>query len=157
MNAEDFSLELFEKGYNCAQAVFCSQASKTGLDEDTMLRISTGFGGGMGRTGKVCGAATGGVLALSAIIGQNPGEPKAMQTRTYTKVQEFLSAFEKIHGHTDCSAILDGTNLMSPEGQDHFRSSGLRSKCQTCISGAVKILENLTTSHPAGPPPSSQS
>jgi C_GCAxxG_C_C family probable redox protein len=143
MSTKKQSLALFNQGYNCAQSVFCSQEGKTGLDLPTMLRISTGFGGGMGRTGGTCGAATGGILALSAIYGQNPGEPKAMQDRTYAKVQAFLKSFEKIHGHLDCQGILEGTNLRTPEGQSYFRNSGQRSKCEACISGAVEIIESI--------------
>ena len=36
------------RGYNCAQIVLCSYAEELGIDEETLFRISEGFGAGMG-------------------------------------------------------------------------------------------------------------
>ena len=49
--------------YNCAQSVFIPFAEKAGMDTDTARRIAACFGGGMKR-GSVCGAVTGGLMAL---------------------------------------------------------------------------------------------
>ena len=32
------------RGYNCAQIVLCSYAEELGIDEETLFRISEGFG-----------------------------------------------------------------------------------------------------------------
>ena len=40
----------FLKGYNCAQAVLLAFSDVTGLDKETTLRITSGYGGGIGRT-----------------------------------------------------------------------------------------------------------
>ena len=40
---------LFLEGYNCSQAVFCAFEDLTGLDRETSARLSSAFGGGMGR------------------------------------------------------------------------------------------------------------
>ena len=40
------ALELHGKGYNCAQAVACSFCEKFGVDQETMFKISEGFGFG---------------------------------------------------------------------------------------------------------------
>ena len=37
--------ELFYKGYNCSQAVFCAFCDVTGIDVDTAARLSSSFGG----------------------------------------------------------------------------------------------------------------
>ena len=42
------ALELHDKGYNCAQAVACSFCEEFGVDQETMFKISEGFGFGMG-------------------------------------------------------------------------------------------------------------
>ena len=49
--------------YNCAQAVATAFAQDTGYDEDAAMRAATYFRGGM-QMGSVCGAITGGLLAL---------------------------------------------------------------------------------------------
>ena len=50
------ALELHDKGYNCAQAVACSFCEEFGVDQETMFKISEGFGFGMGMM-DTCGAA----------------------------------------------------------------------------------------------------
>lgn len=43
------------RGYNCAQIVLCSYAEELGIDEETLFRISEGFGAGMGGMMQTCG------------------------------------------------------------------------------------------------------
>lgn len=52
---------LFDGGYNCAQAVL--QAA-TGRDDPELLAMAEAFGSGIGESGCLCGAVTGGVMAL---------------------------------------------------------------------------------------------
>lgn len=52
---------LFDGGYNCAQAVL--QAT-TGRRDTELLAMAEAFGGGIGESGCLCGAVTGGVMAL---------------------------------------------------------------------------------------------
>ncbi len=46
--------ELFSQGYNCSQSVIAAWADEIGLDRQTALLVSSGFGGGMGRL-SACG------------------------------------------------------------------------------------------------------
>lgn len=52
---------LYDGGYNCAQAVL--QAT-TGRSDPELLAMAKAFGGGIGQSGCLCGAVTGGVMAL---------------------------------------------------------------------------------------------
>ena len=47
------------KGYNCAQAVALAFKEEIGLDEQTIAKTISGFGGGFGRLKEVCGAVSG--------------------------------------------------------------------------------------------------
>ena len=49
INHADKAKELFEQGYNCAQAVLLAFEDVTGLDTETAAKLSSSFGGGMGR------------------------------------------------------------------------------------------------------------
>ena len=51
--------QLFGEGYNCAQSVVAAWADVYGVPEDVALRISSSFGGGIGRMRLTCGAASG--------------------------------------------------------------------------------------------------
>ncbi|MBQ6074529.1 MAG: C_GCAxxG_C_C family protein [Lachnospiraceae bacterium] len=52
-----------ERHYNCAQAVVIPFAENAGINAETAIKFAAGFGGGM-RRGSVCGAVTGGLMAL---------------------------------------------------------------------------------------------
>lgn len=52
---------LYDGGYNCAQAVL--QAT-TGRNDPELLAMAKAFGGGIGKSGCLCGAVSGGVMAL---------------------------------------------------------------------------------------------
>ena len=62
--------------WNCCQAVVSVFAQDAGYDEDTCMKAATYFRGGM-QTGAVCGAVTGGLLALG-LAGVD--DPKAADT-----------------------------------------------------------------------------
>ncbi|TLM65931.1 MAG: C_GCAxxG_C_C family protein [Deltaproteobacteria bacterium] len=52
---------LYDGGYNCAQAVL---QAVTGRSDPELLAMAKAFGGGIGKSGCLCGAVTGGVMAL---------------------------------------------------------------------------------------------
>lgn len=52
---------LFDAGLNCTQSVL--QAT-TGIDDPAMMEMADAFGGGIGDSQCLCGAVTGGVMAL---------------------------------------------------------------------------------------------
>ena len=49
--------------YNCAQAVVCAFVDEINLSDETLRAMSAYFGGGL-RMASVCGAITGGLMAL---------------------------------------------------------------------------------------------
>lgn len=49
--------------YNCAQAVLMAFAPDAGLPDETAAKLAANFGAGM-KNGGVCGAITGGLMAL---------------------------------------------------------------------------------------------
>lgn len=63
MGAKEKASALHESGFNCAQSVLCALGQYTGLDEETALSATGGFGGGVS-CGEICGAASGAVMAL---------------------------------------------------------------------------------------------
>ena len=52
--------------YNCAQAVLVPFAEAAGMSLEDACAVAQAFGGGM-QTGNVCGAITGGLMALGVI------------------------------------------------------------------------------------------
>lgn len=76
----------FLKGYNCSQSVVAAFVPQLGLSEEMALRMSAGFGAGIGRMREVCGAFCGVVTVLSLVYA-NPADPQD-KSRMYALVQE---------------------------------------------------------------------
>jgi C_GCAxxG_C_C family probable redox protein len=54
----------FLSGYNCAQSILLTMSEHRDGENVLIPRIATAFGGGIGRCGSICGALTGGVMAI---------------------------------------------------------------------------------------------
>ena len=97
--------ELFEGGYNCAQAVAAAFSDVTGLTAEQSARMVSGFGGGMGRMREVCGAVSGMVFVLSNLYGYASPDPEG-QKRIYATVQELAGKFQAEAGTIICRDLL---------------------------------------------------
>ena len=101
MDISEKALEFHDKGFNCAQSVLCACDEYTGLDSATAQAVSAGFGGGM-RSGEVCGAISGAIMALGCGISwENPDSPDSkMQTANATR--ECVKRFRERFGCIRC-------------------------------------------------------
>jgi C_GCAxxG_C_C family probable redox protein len=140
----EVAVEKFLSGYNCAQAVLYAYGPDLGLDAETALRVATGLGGGMGRRGEVCGAVTGGILALGLKYGHGERAEKSMAQHAYHKTQELMAAFEQVHGSCMCRTLLGGCDLRTPEGMQRFKEQDLHHKiCVGCVRTVGEILAGM--------------
>ena len=140
----DLALEKFLAGYNCAQAVLFSFCEELGFDRDAGLRLACGFGAGMARKQEVCGAISGGILAIGLKHGRGEGQDRAPTEATYAKVRELMSRFESKHGTCICRSLLEGCDLNTPEGQRFFKENDLlNSTCKGCVKIVVETVEDI--------------
>lgn len=63
------ALELFDSGFNCCQAVIGTFVRQFGIDEQFLMKLACGFGGGL-RRGEVCGAVSGVIMVVGLKYGQ---------------------------------------------------------------------------------------
>lgn len=98
--------ELFKEGYNCAQAVFCAHCEELGLDFETGAKISSPFGGGMGRMREVCGAVSGLFLLLGLKEGYSDPDDYGAKKDLYEKVQKLAEEFREEFGSIICKDLL---------------------------------------------------
>ena len=115
MDHSEKARALFYEGYNCSQAVVCAFEDVTGIDIKTSARLSSSFGGGMGRLREVCGAVSGGLLILGILRGYDDPEDYEAKVSHYQLVQEFdsrivLSA-EKLY---ERFGLENGKELLTP-------------------------------------------
>ena len=95
---EERAVEFFGKGYNCSQSVAMAFADITGLDESVIAKLSTGFGGGMGRMREVCGAFSGMTMIAGSISPVKDPTDMKQREANYALVQEFAAAFRDANG-----------------------------------------------------------
>ncbi|MCX7788117.1 MAG: C-GCAxxG-C-C family protein [Spirochaetes bacterium] len=144
MTKAEKAVAAFQSGYNCAQSTFMAFVEDLGMDKRQAMKLAAGFGGGMGRMQEVCGAVTGGILALGATFGHGEPSESEAQKKTYTLVQELMRRFEAQHKSCLCRNLVQGIDLKTEEGQKQFKERDLRNKvCVPCVRTAVEIVEEL--------------
>jgi len=133
----------FLEGYNCAQSVLLTMFEHWNGENELIPKIATAFGGGIGRCGSVCGALTGGVMALGIKYGTN--EPSLeKRLKVYKLAQKFYKRFEKQHGSVLCRELI-GYDLSVPEELEEARRARiLEEKCVNFVKEAVETLIELT-------------
>lgn len=83
--------ELRAQGMNCSQCVAMAFWDEVDANPDLLRRMATGFGGGLGGAGEVCGA----VSAMSLITSlRGDGDKKV----TYPVVKSLVDEFAEKHG-----------------------------------------------------------
>lgn len=133
----------FLEGYNCAQSVLLTMFEIWNGENELVPKIATAFGGGIGRCGSICGALTGGVMALGIKYGTN--EPLLeKRLEAYKRAQEFYKQFERQHGSVLCRELI-GYNLSDPKELEEARKAKVfEEKCANFVKNAVEILLKLS-------------
>ena len=144
MNHAEEARCLFLEGYNCAQAVFCAFCDMTGMDIDAAARLSSSFGGGMGRLREVCGTVSGALLALGMLRGY--GDPKDPEQKKahYALVQEYARRFREKNGTIICRELLKNVPV-TPGGVPEERTPEFyaRRPCLRLMGEAAAILDEM--------------
>jgi len=132
----------FDNHYNCAQSVFAPFALRFGMDLDTALKIATPFGGGMGHAGQVCGAVSGGLMAIGLAKGIASYD-RDKKYACYDLAKGFQVRFRKLHGELTCPGLL-GYDIGNPEELEKVRRLNLfHDLCPRFIGEAVEIVDSL--------------
>ncbi|KAF0108454.1 MAG: CGCAxxGCC family protein [Anaerolineaceae bacterium] len=141
-NPAEIAVARFGQKYNCAQSVFSAFAAPLGLDEETALKIASPFGGGVARQGEVCGAATGGLMALGLARGSSSPDEKE-KDEVYRLSLEFLRRFEEKHGKILCRDLI-GYDLRDHAAHEQARQAGVfTSICPRLVRDAAGIVALL--------------
>ena len=104
---EKRAFNYFQSGYHCAESIL-----KTILDqyaqksETEIVKAASSFCGGIGGTHKdICGALTGGIIAIGCLFGRlKPGEDIQEAKKL---AAEFRKYFIKKFGSSNCGKILE--------------------------------------------------
>ncbi len=109
--------------------------------KDIIPQIASGFAGGMGNTGSVCGAVIGAVMAISLKQGRADSMEGAL--RNLAVPQEFRRRFETEMGTIECRE-LTGVDFSTEEGVQQFMNSDIPLKaCFPAVGTAYRLAVEL--------------
>jgi C_GCAxxG_C_C family probable redox protein len=130
----------FNSGFNCAQTIVATYCEDFGLDKKLALKIACGFGAGMSRLQKTCGAVSGAYMLIGLKYGNYSNEDALAKEKTFDLVQEFTRQFEKRNNTTTCRELL-GVDLVN--GDKQVVSQQIKAVCPKVVQDAVEIIESL--------------
>ena len=142
MTRREKAENLFVEGYNCAQAVAIAFEDVHGVDRETIAKLSSSFGGGMGRLREVCGAVTA-MFAIAGIkcgyISPNDDDAKACH---YELIQNLSEKFKSKTGSIICRELLgleEGADSPIPSKRtpEYYKDR----PCEFFVKTAAEIIE----------------
>ena len=146
-NHGKLAAELFLKGYNCSQSVVVAFSDVTGMTPRHAARISSSFGGGMGRMREVCGAVSGMLLVAGLLYGYDtPGDDESKRQH-YQLVQTLAGKFREKNGSIICREILKNPPsdpAPTPRTAEFYKNR----PCARMVYCAAEILDAYIQTHP---------
>jgi C_GCAxxG_C_C family probable redox protein len=132
------------RGWNCCQSVLLAAAETLDVPSSDVLKAATGFGGGVGNMGSLCGALAAGVLTLGMLNGRFTLAQEEEKERTYLLCAEWHRRFTNAMGGSDCRVIL-GVDLTDPATRkQYWAAPGNRERCASRTVGiAARLLVEL--------------
>ena len=149
----DAAYAWFLKGYNCSQSVVAAFAPQLGLTEEMALRLSAGFGAGIGRMREVCGAFCGVVTVLSMVYA-DPTDPKD-KSRMYALVQQAAEQYRACNGGGSiiCRELLAkagaapaGGTAAEERTAEYYKKRPCPELCRLCADLCAEFI----AAHPEG-------
>ena len=140
-NHSEKAAELFVSGCNCSQAVFGAFAEDCGIDFETALKLSSSFGGGMGRLRETCGAVTGMFMVAGLLKGYADTNDKEAKDNHYKLIQELANEFKSVYHTYNCNELLGnigkGTYISAPRTAEYYKTR----PCVNFVVTAAEILD----------------
>ena len=128
----------FPERMNCAQTVFSLHAEALGIDEQTALKLASGFGGGMA-CAETCGAITGSYMVIGLKHGHSTSDPEA-KAATKQKIIHFNERFTADHGSLICKNLVGYDISIPEEAARASEANAFKTKCPAFLKTACKIL-----------------
>ncbi len=139
--AEEISRGYFRQGLNCSECVVRTFMDMHDSDlPESVIRMASGFGGGMGHTKNTCGVISGAVMALGMEKGRDPFESDDMKERIQKLQGEVYPIFgEMVNEIKDEYGTLICSELSDPHGD--FEGKARKKNCMQIIAYCAGIAE----------------
>lgn len=146
MTRPEKAKQLFLSGYNCSQAVVGAFIDDFAIDFDTAMKLSSSFGGGMGRMREVCGAVSGAFMMAGLKCGYCDPCDKAAKSAHYALIQKIAADFKQQNGSIICRELLEGVGCngkcQGSVPEDRTAAYYKKRPCAELVYIAAKIVED---------------
>ncbi|EXM37490.1 hypothetical protein RASY3_12950 [Ruminococcus albus SY3] len=143
------AVSLFTQGCNCAQAVFAAFSDVTGMDEELAKRLSSSFGGGMGRMREVCGTCSAMFMVAGILYGEGTEQDDKLKAEHYKRIQYLADEFRKEHDTIICRDLLKGLAVTSePTPEKRTEQYYKVRPCAKFVKTAAEILDRYLEENP---------
>ncbi|MGB9866629.1 MAG: C-GCAxxG-C-C family protein [Bacillota bacterium] len=137
------AVDYHSQGFNCAEAVLKALVEEFKLPGGNVPSVATGFGGGVGRSGGICGALTGAVMALGIKLCRKYAEESHLKSQANDGALKLVRGFEQQMGSTLCRDIT-GYVLCIPEQMERWKQERIsETRCRKAIEVAVTLASGL--------------
>jgi C_GCAxxG_C_C family probable redox protein len=134
MDDFDQLMQLRQQGFYCSQILILQGLGMTGKTNPDLVRAIHGLAGGLGFTGELCGALTGGAALIGLYAGK--GTPEQQEDpRLLFMIEDLVKWFKAEYGEQfggiRCEEILAG------DGQNQAK------RCPLLVTGVLQKVKDL--------------
>jgi len=142
LNHGDIAEKLFLSGYNCAQSVFGAFCDVTGMDFAAAMKLSSSFGGGMGRMREVCGTVSAMSMIAGILYGYEDTGEDGKKAAHYTLIQDLAGNFREKFGTIVCRELIASLKKdASPIPEKRTAQYYKERPCAKFVRAAAEIME----------------
>lgn len=134
----EYIKEKFPDQLNCAQTVLTIMNNKYNLQISNPEYLVAGFGGGIGVQGELCGAFSGAIIAISALVSRDEKDVLEHKKKSYKLTAEFLKKIKETYSTVLCNDLL-GYDISNNELREKNRPL-FKEECPKFITKSLEIL-----------------
>lgn len=143
------AMALFKEGYNCSQSVFLAFEDVHHMDRKMAVKLSSSFGGGLGRLREVCGAVSGMAMVAGMLYGYESPSDYEGKTEHYARIQQLAGAYSEANGSIVCKELLGleqkgGSHIPERRTEEYYK----KRPCAELVGVAAAIMEEYIKEHP---------
>lgn len=145
------AISLFKEGYNCSQAVIGAYCKELGMDFETAIKLTSSFGGGMGRLREVCGAVSAMFMVAGLKLGYTDPKDKSIKQKHYELIQMLSQRFKEKNGSIICRELL-GLDIQHDNPVPDTRTDEYYKKrpCIELVKCAAEIMDEVLNEREVG-------
>lgn len=143
---KELAMDYFLQGYNCTQSIVMAFSDLFGeeMDLEQVVKMSSSFGGGMGRLREVCGSVSGMFLVAGYLYGYSGPETGQVKADHYARIQKLAHTFEEKNGSIVCRELLGlSVKEQSPIPEERTEEYYKKRPCKELIGMSAEILDQF--------------